>query len=68
MSIDLDKAWVGTTNNLGWEQSWVAVRYEDEDGEVQEAFLCANGARVLAKSLRFNADVIDPPKPRKPRG
>lgn len=73
MSLNETDTFVGTSRRLdgyargGWPQGKVRVSYVDEGGTTRIVNICASGARLLAKALKENADVIDPPAPRKRR-
>lgn len=75
MALNIHKAYIGTTSSLAryqWPKNQrstgeVRVSYEDADGDRQIVTICPEGARTLARALKENADLIDPPKPRRRR-
>lgn len=75
MSLSTTDTFVGTSRRLdgyqyrdsGYPRGTVRVSYKDESGTTHVVNICADGARLLAKALKVNADAIDPPKPRKRR-
>lgn len=73
MALSIHDTFIGTTQSLsgyergGYASPSVRVSYKDENGNRQIVTICAYGARVLAKALNKNADLIDPPKPKRRR-
>ena len=69
--LSAQKCWIGTTKSLQqYEVGWggeadVRVAYEDKDGTTHVVTICVNGARLLAKALNANANLIRPPKKRR---
>lgn len=74
MALNMNRVAVGTTSPLTEyaehkrerRSPKVWVTYEDEEGVDRYVETCAYGARVLAKALTENANIVDPPpKPRR---
>lgn len=70
MSLSVWDTYIGVSGRLGDYRGTVIpgtvrVSYKDAEGIRRTVNICADGARQLARALRLNADVLDPPKPRK---
>ena len=69
--LNMTEAWVGVQRradaNLR-QPGWFPKAYVRLELEGTVTNIGPDNARALAKAIKFNADLIDPPAPRKRRG